>query len=95
MLDRLEDGHGRPIGDVRISVTDRCNFRCQYCMPAEGLAWLERGEILTFEEHSTASATESAPSASSTRSPNRSSRSVRPTCGSRCAAVPTTLRSPR
>ncbi|MCW2981992.1 MAG: molybdenum cofactor biosynthesis protein [Solirubrobacterales bacterium] len=53
MLDRLEDGHGRPIGDVRISVTDRCNFRCQYCMPAEGLAWLERGEILTFEEHST------------------------------------------
>jgi cyclic pyranopterin phosphate synthase len=50
MSDRLEDGHGRPIGDVRISVTDRCNFRCQYCMPAEGLAWLERGEILTFEE---------------------------------------------
>jgi cyclic pyranopterin phosphate synthase len=50
MSDRLEDGHGRPIGDVRISVTERCNFRCQYCMPAEGLAWLERGEILTFEE---------------------------------------------
>ena len=37
----LIDGHGRPIGDVRISVTDRCNFRCQYCMPAEGLPWLE------------------------------------------------------
>jgi len=35
---------------VRISVTDRCNFRCQYCMPAEGLPWLERDEILTFEE---------------------------------------------
>jgi cyclic pyranopterin phosphate synthase len=46
----LQDGHGRLIGDVRISVTDRCNFRCQYCMPAEGLPWLERNEILTFEE---------------------------------------------
>jgi cyclic pyranopterin phosphate synthase len=46
----LQDGHGRLIGDVRISVTDRCNFRCQYCMPAEGLPWLERDEILTFEE---------------------------------------------
>src|ERR1700727_3174610 len=46
----LQDGHGRSIGDVRISVTDRCNFRCQYCMPAEGLPWLERDEILTFEE---------------------------------------------
>jgi GTP 3',8-cyclase len=46
----LQDGHGRLIGDVRISVTDRCNFRCQYCMPAEGLEWLERDEILTFEE---------------------------------------------
>jgi cyclic pyranopterin phosphate synthase len=33
-----------------VSVTDRCNFRCQYCMPAEGLPWLERSEILTFEE---------------------------------------------
>ncbi len=44
------DGHGRPIGDLRVSVTDRCNFRCQYCMPAEGLPWLERSEILTFEE---------------------------------------------
>jgi len=35
---------------VRISVTDRCNFRCQYCMPAEGLPWLDRADILTFEE---------------------------------------------
>jgi cyclic pyranopterin phosphate synthase len=35
---------------LRVSVTDRCNFRCQYCMPAEGLPWLEREEILTFEE---------------------------------------------
>ena len=46
----LVDGHGRPIGDVRISVTDRCNFRCQYCMPAEGLPWLNRAELLTYEE---------------------------------------------
>src|SRR3979411_805254 len=46
----LNDGHGRLIGDLRVSVTDRCNFRCQYCMPAEGLPWLERDEILSFEE---------------------------------------------
>ena len=46
----LQDGHGRRIADVRLSVTDRCNFRCQYCMPAEGLPWLERQEILSFEE---------------------------------------------
>src|SRR5437762_12182910 len=46
----LKDGHGRLIGDLRVSVTDRCNIRCQYCMPAEGLPWLERSEILTFEE---------------------------------------------
>ena len=48
--EQLRDGHGRPIGDLRVSVTDRCNFRCQYCMPAEGLPWLDRNEILTFEE---------------------------------------------
>jgi len=46
----LEDGHGRLIGDLRVSVTDRCNFRCQYCMPAEGLPWLDRSELLSFEE---------------------------------------------
>jgi cyclic pyranopterin phosphate synthase len=46
----LVDGHGRPIGDVRVSVTDRCNFRCQYCMPAEGLPWLQRDSLLTYEE---------------------------------------------
>src|SRR6478736_327538 len=49
-LEPLKDGHGRLIGDMRVSVTDRCNFRCQYCMPAEGLPWLDREEILTFEE---------------------------------------------
>ena len=48
--DPLIDGHGRPIGDLRLSVTDRCNFRCQYCMPAEGLPWLERADVLSFEE---------------------------------------------
>jgi len=46
----LVDGHGRHIGDVRVSVTDRCNFRCQYCMPADGLPWLERADVLRFEE---------------------------------------------
>jgi len=48
--EQLVDGHGRTIGDVRVSVTDRCNFRCQYCMPAEGLPWLEREDVLRFEE---------------------------------------------
>jgi cyclic pyranopterin phosphate synthase len=46
----LHDGHGRRIADLRVSVTDRCNFRCQYCMPAEGLPWLSRDEVLSFEE---------------------------------------------
>jgi len=50
MREPLRDGHGRLIGDVRVSVTDRCNFRCQYCMPAEGLPWLERADVLSFEE---------------------------------------------
>src|SRR3954452_580153 len=48
--EQLIDGHGRQISDLRVSVTDRCNFRCQYCMPAEGLPWLERDAILTSEE---------------------------------------------
>ena len=46
----LIDTFGRVADDLRISVTDRCNFRCTYCMPAEGLAWLPKDEILTFEE---------------------------------------------
>jgi len=46
----LIDGFGRVHRDLRISVTDRCNFRCGYCMPAEGLQWLPRSELLTFEE---------------------------------------------
>ncbi|HET9185367.1 MAG TPA: radical SAM protein, partial [Solirubrobacterales bacterium] len=47
---RLRDGHGRVISDLRVSVTDRCNFRCQYCMPAEGMPWVDHEEILRFEE---------------------------------------------
>ncbi len=46
----LIDGFGRLADDLRISVTDKCNFRCTYCMPAEGLPWLERSELLTYEE---------------------------------------------
>ena len=46
----LVDSFGRIADDLRVSVTDRCNFRCTYCMPAEGLAWLPKSEILTFEE---------------------------------------------
>ena len=46
----LVDPFGRVIRDLRISVTDRCNFRCTYCMPEEGMQWLPRSEVLTFEE---------------------------------------------
>jgi cyclic pyranopterin phosphate synthase len=46
----LRDQFGRSIEYLRISVTDRCNFRCAYCMPAEGLPWLPKSEILTYEE---------------------------------------------
>lgn len=44
------DAFGRAIEYLRISVTDRCNFRCVYCMPADGLPWLPKREILTYEE---------------------------------------------
>jgi GTP 3',8-cyclase len=47
---RLLDTFGRVADDLRISVTDRCNFRCVYCMPAAGLPWLARDEVLSFEE---------------------------------------------
>ena len=50
MTTPLVDPHGRTVRDLRISVTDRCNFRCGYCMPAEGMEWLPREELLTFEE---------------------------------------------
>src|SRR4051794_20974835 len=49
-MEPLVDGWGREIKSVRISVTDKCNFRCRYCMPAEGLEWLPRSEVLSFEE---------------------------------------------
>jgi cyclic pyranopterin phosphate synthase len=46
----LTDGFGRVHRDLRISVTDRCNLRCTYCMPAEGMNWLPRHDVLSFEE---------------------------------------------
>jgi GTP 3',8-cyclase len=49
-VEPLLDGWGREIKSLRISVTDKCNFRCRYCMPAEGLQWLPREEILDYEE---------------------------------------------
>ena len=49
-MELLRDSWGRRIESVRVSVTDKCNFRCTYCMPAEGLEWLRRDEILSFEE---------------------------------------------
>ena len=50
MSQQLIDGFGRVHRDLRISVTDRCNFRCTYCMPEEGMQWQERSNLLTFEE---------------------------------------------
>jgi GTP 3',8-cyclase len=44
------DTRNRPLHDLRISITDRCNFRCTYCMPEEGMQWLPRDELLTYEE---------------------------------------------
>jgi len=46
----LIDPFGRQVKDLRISITDRCNFRCTYCMPEEGMQWLERDALLTYEE---------------------------------------------
>jgi cyclic pyranopterin phosphate synthase len=46
----LLDSFGRRAKDLRISITDRCNFRCTYCMPEEGLTWLDRSELLSYEE---------------------------------------------
>jgi len=46
----LVDAYQRPIQDLRISVTDRCNFRCTYCMPLDEYEWIDKKEILTFEE---------------------------------------------
>jgi GTP 3',8-cyclase len=46
----LVDSFQRQVRDLRISITDRCNFRCTYCMPSEGMVWLDRDELLTYEE---------------------------------------------
>ena len=46
----LVDPFGRTVRDLRISITDRCNFRCTYCMPEEGMQWLPRDAVLTYEE---------------------------------------------
>src|ERR1700747_2834752 len=46
----MQDRHGHRISYLRVSITDRCNERCTYCMPEELQEWLPRGEILTFEE---------------------------------------------
>ena len=50
MFEPLRDTLGRPLGSLRISVTDRCNLRCRYCMPEDEYVWLPRASILTFEE---------------------------------------------
>jgi len=47
---RLVDSFGRVATDLRISITDRCNFRCRYCMPPEGLPWLPKDQVLSYEE---------------------------------------------
>ena len=46
----MKDGYGRTIDYLRISITDRCNLRCTYCMPEEGIPCLAHGDILTYEE---------------------------------------------
>src|SRR5690242_21372396 len=50
VMTALVDQFGRRIEYLRISVTDRCNFRCLYCMPVEGLKWLPKPDILSYEE---------------------------------------------
>jgi cyclic pyranopterin phosphate synthase len=50
IMELLVDSYGRRIKSMRISITDKCNFRCVYCMPAEGLPWLKKAEILSYEE---------------------------------------------
>ncbi len=49
-MEPLVDSYGRRIKSMRISITDKCNFRCTYCMPAAGLPWLKKAEILSYEE---------------------------------------------
>src|SRR5216110_492989 len=49
-LPGVQDSFGRPLKSLRLSVTDRCNLRCKYCMPEEEYAWLPRERLLSFEE---------------------------------------------
>ena len=49
-LPGVQDAFGRPLRSLRLSVTDRCNLRCKYCMPEDEYAWLPRETLLTFEE---------------------------------------------
>src|SRR5438128_6164902 len=49
-MEPLVDSYGRRIKSMRITITDNCNFRCTYCMPAEGLPWLKKAQILSYEE---------------------------------------------
>lgn len=49
-MEKLKDRHGRILTYLRISVTDRCNFRCRYCMPPEGIDWIAHDRIMTFED---------------------------------------------
>src|SRR2546425_6098856 len=50
MSEPLRDRFARPLSSLRVSVTDRCNLRCRYCMPEDDYVWLPRQSILTFEE---------------------------------------------
>ncbi|HEX6889544.1 MAG TPA: radical SAM protein, partial [Chryseolinea sp.] len=50
-MNTLFDNHGRPINYLRLAVTDRCNLRCFYCMPEEGIRYMPKKDLLTFEEN--------------------------------------------
>ncbi len=50
ILHLLKDNHGRTVNYLRLAVTDRCNLRCFYCMPEQGLNWLDRTELMNYEE---------------------------------------------
>src|SRR5499426_521987 len=52
-MERVADTYGRPLRSLRLSVTDRCNLRCRYCMPEQDYVWLPREDVLTYEELAT------------------------------------------
>src|SRR4030095_4050569 len=49
-MNELKDLYARPLHNLRLSVTDRCNLRCEYCMPEDDYVWLPREDVLHFEE---------------------------------------------